>query len=340
MATLKRYLVYEKATMRRAWIAGFFFFALFALEPAVVPGAESTRIRVGYPSPSASFSPLFVAKEGGLFEKHGLSAELLYLQGVQITQVHVARQIDFTVTGSPLPLQAAVEGADLVLAASSIDKFIYKLIVVPSIASPQELKGKTIGITRFGSLPDVAIRLLFKKWGMNPDKDAKLVQVGRMSDMVVALAGKKIDAGVISDPTSFLAEKFGMKRLLDMADTEFEFANVAVVVSRAYAKTQRDITLRFLKAYVDGTRRFLADKELGIKALKKYAGSDDPEILAKTYDLFAGKYIKKNPTLSLKGVETALAMIAERNPKAKNRKAEEFVDLSLLAELEKSGFMR
>jgi NitT/TauT family transport system substrate-binding protein len=259
---------------------------------------------------------------------------------VQITQVHVARQIDFTVTGSPLPLQAAVEGADLVLAASSIDKFIYKLIVVPSIASPQELKGKTIGITRFGSLPDVAIRLLFKKWGMNPDKDAKLVQVGRMSDMVVALAGKKIDAGVISDPTSFLAEKFGMKRLLDMADTEFEFANVAVVVSRAYAKTQRDITLRFLKAYVDGTRRFLADKELGIKALKKYAGSDDPEILAKTYDLFAGKYIKKNPTLSLKGVETALAMIAERNPKAKNRKAEEFVDLSLLAELEKSGFMR
>ncbi len=302
--------------------------------------AELTRIRVGYPSPSASFSPLFVAKEAGLFEKYGLTAELLYLQGVQITQVHVAKQIDFTVTGSPLPLQAAVEGADLVLAASSIDKFIYKLIVVPSIATPLDLKGKTIGITRFGSLPDVAIRMLFHKWGLNADKDAKLIQVGRMSDMVVALSGKKIDAGVISDPTSFLAEKLGMKRLLDMADTEFEFANVAVVVSRAYAKAQRDITLRFLKAYVDGTRRFLTDKALGIKALKKYAGSDDPEILAKTYDLFAGKYIKKNPTLSLKGVETALAMIADRNPKAKNCRAEEFVDLSLMDEVDKSGFMR
>ncbi len=302
--------------------------------------AELTRIRVGYPSPSASFSPLFVAKEAGLFEKYGLSAELLYLQGVQITQVHVAKQIDFTVTGSPLPLQASVEGADLVLAASSIDKFIYKLIVVPSITSPSELKGKTIGITRFGSLPDVAIRMLFNKWGMNADKDAKLVQVGRMSDMVVALSGNKIDAGVISDPTSFVAEKLGMKRLLDMADTEFEFANVAVVVSRAYAKAQRDVTLRFLKAYIDGTRRFLTDKALGIKALKKYTGSDDPDILAKTYDLFAGKYIKKNPTLSLKGVETALAMIADRNPKAKNRRAEEFVDLSLMDELEKTGFMR
>ena len=302
--------------------------------------AELTRIRIGYPSPSASFSPLFVAKEAGLFEKYGLSAELLYLQGVQITQVHVAKQIDFTVTGSPLPLQAAVEGADLVLIASSIDKFIYKLIVVPSIMTPADLKGKTIGITRFGSLPDVAIRLLFTKWGLNPDKDAKLIQVGRMSDMVVALSGKKIDAGVNSDPTSFVAEKLGMKRLLDMADTEFEFANVAVVVSRAYAKAQRDITLRFLKAYVEGTRRFLTDKSTGIKALKKYAGSDDPDILAKTYDLFAGKYVKKNPTLSLKGVETALAMIADRNPKAKNRRAEEFVDLSLMDELEKGGFMR
>jgi len=326
--------------MKLAHIVLLFGLTFLALEPGYLSGAEPTRIRVGYPSPSASFSPLFVAKEAGLFEKYGLSAELLYLQGVQITQVHVARQIDFTVTGSPLPLQAAVEGADLVLAASSIDKFIYKLIVVPSIATPSDLKGKTIGITRFGSLPDVAIRLLFHKWGMNPDKDAKLVQVGRMSDMVVALAGKKIDAGVISDPTSFLAEKLGMKKLLDMADTEFEFANVAVVVSRAYAKSHRELALRFLKAYVDGTRRFLADKEIGIKALKKYAGSDDPEILAKTYDLFAGKYLKKNPTLSLKGVETALAMIAERNPKAKNRRAEEFVDLSLMAELEKAGFLR
>jgi len=313
---------------------------LVLLSPIHSRSAELTRIRIGYPSPSASFSPLFVAKEAGLFEKYGLNAELLYLQGVQITQVHVANQVHFTVTGSPLPLQAAVEGADLVLIASSIDKFIYKVIVVPSIMAPADLKGKTIGITRFGSLPDVAIRLLFTKWGLNPDKDAKLIQVGRMSDMVVALSGKRIDAGVISDPTSFIAEKLGMKRLLDMADTEFEFANVAVVVSRAYVKSQRDMARRFLRAYVDGTRRFLTDKEIGIRALKKYAGSDDPEILAKTYDLFAGKYIKKNPTLSLKGVETALAMIADRNPKAKNRKAEEFVDLSLMEELEKSGFMR
>ncbi len=308
--------------------------------PSQLEGAELTRIRIGYPSPSASFSPLFSAKEAGLFEKHGLASELLYLQGVQITQVHVAKYVDFTVTGAPLPLRAAVEGADLILAASSIDKFIYKLIVVPGITNPGDLKSRTIGITTFGSLPDVAIRLVLKKWGMNADKDVKLVQVGRMTDMAVALSGKKIEAGVISDPTSFQAEKLGMKRLLDMADVDVEFANVAVAVSRAYTKSHRDLVLRFLKAYVEGTRRFMTDKEFGIKALRKYTGTQDQEILSKTYDLFALKYIKKNPALSLKGVETTLAMIADRNPKAKGRRAEEFVDTSLMDELEKTGFIK
>jgi hypothetical protein len=98
--------------------------------------------------------------------------------------------------------------------------------------------------------------------------------------------------------------------------------------------------LRFLKAYIDGTRRFLSDKELGIKALRKYTGIDDADILAKTYELFATKYIKSNPTLSLRSVETALMMIADRNPKARNRRAEEFVDLSFMDELKKTGFVK
>lgn len=166
------------------------------------------------------------------------------------------------------------------------------------------------------------------------------IQVGRMSDMVVALSSRKINAGVISDPTSFQAEKLGMRRLLDMADEDVEFANVAVAVSRAYTRSQRDIVLRFLKAYIEGTQRFMSDKQFGMKTLGKYTGSPDQEILGKTYDLFATKYIKRIPVLSLRGVQATLEMIADRNPKARNRKAEEFMDTSLMAELEKSGFLK
>lgn len=302
--------------------------------------AEPTRIRIGYASTSASFASLFVAKEAGLFEKHGLINELLYLQGVQITQVHVAGHLDFSVAGAPLPMQAAVEGADLILVASSMDKFHFKLIVEPGIKSPEDLKNKIIGIARFGSLPDVAIRLVLKQWGMDADKDVKLFQVGRMSDMVAALSGKRIDAAVVSDPTSFQAEKLGMRRLLDMADIDIEFANSAVAVSRAYAKSHRNVVTRFLQAYVEGTQRFMTDREFGIKALRKYTGFQDREILVKTYDLFSSKYLKKVPAVSLKSVESTLAMIADRNPRAKNRKAEEFVDTSFIDELEKTGFIK
>lgn len=308
--------------------------------PLTGQSAELTSVRVGYPSPSASFSPLFVAEQAHIFQKYGLSAKLLYLQGVAITQAQISGAVDFTVTGSPLPLAADVEGADLILVASSIDRFVFKVIVVPGITKPADLRGKVIGVTRFGSLTDIAIRLVLRKWHMNPDKDVKFIQVGRMTDMVAALKGGKIDAGIISDPTSFVAEKLGLKRLVDMADTGIDFSNTDIVVKRDYSQQHRDRVLAFLKTYIDATHRFLTDRELGIRALEKYTRNNDRDLMAKTYDLFASKYIKKIPTISLGGVETALKMIAQRNPKARNRKASEFVDTSFMNELQKDGFTR
>jgi ABC-type nitrate/sulfonate/bicarbonate transport system substrate-binding protein len=112
------------------------------------------------------------------------------------------------------------------------------------------------------------------------------------------------------------------------------------VVSRRYAKANRDVVLRFLKAYIEGTQRLFADRELGIRALRKYGGISDRELLATTYDLFTTRYIKKIPTLNAKGVENSLNLIAESNPKGKGRKAEEFMDPSFMNELEKTGFIK
>src|SRR5919108_3923517 len=108
--------------------------------------AALTKIRVGYPSPSASMYPLFVTKEAGLFEKHGIDAELIYIQGVQMVHVHVAGQLDFTGTSGIVSLQSSVGGADLVLLANSIDTHLLKIITHPSISGPAVLKGKSIGI--------------------------------------------------------------------------------------------------------------------------------------------------------------------------------------------------
>lgn len=313
-------------------------FALLGVPQA--ESATSSRLRVGYPSPSASFYPLFATKEAGLFEKYGFEPEMIYVQGVQLVQVHVAGQLDIACISSVVYLQASVEGHDLAQIASSIDNQIMKIMVDPAISKPSDLKGKTIAVTRFGSLTDLLLRPALKNWGLDPLKDVKLLQIGRMPDIATAIAQKKVDAGVISFPTSVHADKMGLKTLLDFADSGFESPAATVVVSRRYAKANRDAVLRFLKAYIEGTRRLLTDRELGIRALRKYGGISDRELLATTYDLFTTRYIKKIPKISPKGIENSLGLIAEGNPKAKGRKAEEFMDASFMDELEKTGFIK
>ncbi len=307
---------------------------------ACTESANGARLRVGYPSPSASFFPLFATKEAGLFEKYGFDTEMIYVQGVQLVQVHVAGQLDVSTISSVVYLQASVEGADLIQVASSIDGQLMKVMVDPSIAKPQDLKGKTLAVTRFGSLTDLLIRSALKNWGLEPQKDVKLIQIGRMPDIATAIAQKSVDGGVISFPTSAQAEKMNLRTLFDFAESDYSLPATTVVISRKYGKSNRDEVLRFLKAYIEGTRRLFTDRELGIRALRRYGGISDRDLLASTYDLFTSKYIKKIPKVNLKGVENSLSLIAETNPKAKNRRPEEFMDTSYMDELEKTGFIK
>ena len=311
-----------------------------SLQASQANSAAAERLRVGYPSPSANFYPLFATKEANLFEKYGFEPEMIYVQGVQLIAVHVAGQLDFSSVSGLVFLQASVEGSDLILLASSNDSQPMKLMVHGGISGPKDLKGKTVAVTRFGSLTDLLLRPVLKNWGLEPQKDVKLLQIGRLPDMVVAIAQKKVDGGVISFPNSLQAEKMGVKTLLDFADSGMDIPSTTVVASRKYANTHRETVLRFLKAYVEGTRRLLTDKELGIRALRKYGGVNDRELLTTTYDLFTTRYTKKVPTINPKAVETALGLLAEGNPKAKGRKAEEFMDSSFMDELESTGFIK
>jgi len=302
--------------------------------------ATLAPLRVGYPSPSASFYPLFATKEAGLLEKYGFDPQMVYVQGVQLVQVHVSGQLDLSSISSVVYLQASVEGADLVQIASSIDIQLMKLMVQPSISKPQDLKGKTIAVTRFGSLTDLLVRPALRNWGLEPLKDVKLIQIGRMPDIATAIAQKSVDGGVISFPTSVQAEKMNIKTLLDFAESGFDIPATTLVISRRYGKANREVVLRFLKAYLEGTKRLFTDRELGIRALRKYGGISDREMLTSTYDLFTSRYIKKIPKINAKGVENSLSLIAESNAKAKGRKAEEFIDGSFMDELETTGFIK
>ena len=321
---------------RLEWIA---LLLVLVATASTATAATLERLRIGYPSPSANFYPLFATKEANLFEKYGFEPEMIYVQGVQLIAVQIAGQLDFSSVSGLVFLQASVEGSDLIMLASSNDSQPMKLMVHSGIADPKDLKGKTIAVTRFGSLTDLLLRPMLKTWGLEPQKDVKLLQIGRLPDMVLAIAQKKVDGGVISFPNSLQAEKMGAKTLLDFADSGLDIPSTTIVASRKYANAHRDTVLRFLKAYIEGTRRLLTDKELGIRALRKYGGVNDRELLTTTYDLFTSRYTKKVPKINPKTVETALSLLADVTPKAKGRKAEEFIDTSFVDELETTGFI-
>jgi NitT/TauT family transport system substrate-binding protein len=302
--------------------------------------APLKKLRAGYPSHSASMYPIYVTKEARLFEKHGLDAELIYVQGVQMVQVHVAGQLDVTTTSGLVTLQSSVSGSDLVLLANSIDVHLMKLTAHPSISSPGDLRGKSIAVTRFGSLTDLLVRPLLTSWGLDPKKDVTLLQIGSQRDIATAISLKRVDAGVLSFPTSYYAEKTGLKPLYDFGEGGGEIPTTTVAISREFGKRNRDTVLRFLRAYLEGHKRLLTDRATSIRALRKYGGIADEETLAYTYDLFSTKIIRKIPTISTQSVENALKLLSETMPKARERKAAEFIDTSYMDELEKSGFIK
>jgi NitT/TauT family transport system substrate-binding protein len=307
---------------------------LFAADPPL------RKIRVGYPSHSASMYPIYVTREAQLFEKYGLDGELIYVQGVQMVQVHVAGQLDVTTTSGLVTLQSSVSGADLILLANSIDMHLMKLTAHPGIHGPADLKGKSIAVTRFGSLTDLLVRPLLASWGLDPKKDVTLLQIGSQRDIATAISLKRVDAGVLSFPTSYYAEKTGLKTLYDFAESGGEIPTTTVAISREYGKKNRDTVLRFLRAYLEGHKKLLTDRALGIRALRKYGGITDEETLAYTYDLFSTKIIRKIPALSTKSVDNALKLLGENMPKARERKASEFIDASYMEELERTGFVK
>jgi NitT/TauT family transport system substrate-binding protein len=314
--------------------------SLFSTPNLFGADAPLRKLRVGYPSHSASMYPIYVTKEAKLFEKYGLDGELIYVQGVQMVQVHVAGQLDVTTTSGLVTLQSSVSGADLILLANSIDMHLMKLTAHPGIGGPADLKGKSIAVTRFGSLTDLLVRPLLVNWGLDPKKDVTLLQIGSQRDIATAISLKKVDAGVLSFPTSYYAERTGLKTLYDFAESGGEIPTTTVAISREYGKKNRDSVLRFLRAYLEGHKILLTDRTLSIRALRKYGGIADEETLAYTYDLFSTKIVRKIPTISTKSVDNALKLLGENMPKARERKASEFIDTSYMEELERTGFIK
>jgi ABC-type nitrate/sulfonate/bicarbonate transport system substrate-binding protein len=297
---------------------------------------ELKRIKIGYPAVSYNQVHIWVAKDAGLFKKQGLDAEVIFFRGGQIaTQALVAGDPPIVNIGTVV--QAGLQGHDVVLIASSESAYNYSVVARPGVAKIEQLKGKRLGVSGFGSASHNAALILFKKFSLEPNKDVAVVVAGPTMERLAAVDAGRIDATILTPSEMPRARKQGLVEVYDMLDLGIEVQGNGFATSRSFIRTNREIALSALKGYVEALFYIPRNRDETRRITAKYMRTTDPEVLDATYDWFV-KRVSKKPYPTLKGIQYLLDEVASKLPNSKSAKPEQFVDLSLLQQLEREGF--
>ena len=304
--------------------------------PGVVAGAP---LRIAYSAISGAMATLWVAQEAGYFKRDAIDTELLYIGGGSLLiQSMLSGDVPFAYGPSVPVINAALRGADLVFIANTGNALVFSMMSRPEIKQPANLKGKKIGVTRLGGSTDWALDAALKQWGIQR-RELLVIQTGGMPEGLAGLASGSLDAVVLSPPSNFRALKAGMHELVDAGQLGIVFPNTPLSTTRSFIKSQQDTVLRFLRGFTQGLNRLRTDKPFSMKVLSKFTKVVDSETLAELYQTYAVRYSGDPiPYARAEGVEEIL----KRTPgkEAQGAKAGEFIDNSLLKDLEQSGWFR
>src|SRR5216117_172986 len=290
--------------------------------------AEVTRFLVSYGGTAGYQPPLWVNKELGFSKKYGVDLEIILIQaGSPNIQALVGGSLQLTQTAASSAVIGATQGAPVVIVATLENKLPMLLISRPEIKEPQQLRGKVIGINRFGGSNDAAVLMAVKAWKMDP-KDITMLQTGGTSARMAALLSKKVDATVQSYPEIFEARKLGMNVLADIGDFGF-YTNTSNIVTRSYLQQNRLAVKGFIKGQIEGMHYVKTNKEGSLKVLKKHLQVTDLETVEGTYEFFA-KRLPRSPRTELEGIKNILV-----SNDADQKNPAEFIDMSLIDEIER-----
>jgi NitT/TauT family transport system substrate-binding protein len=322
--------------MKRRSIIAILFVLLFS---SLAQSAE--RLRIAYSSISGAYTGIWVAHDAGFFAKEGLDDQIIFIpSATQLAQVLVAGDVDIASLGGGPAMAASLSGADLKVIGNNVNKLIFSLHTKPEVKSIDELRGKRIAVSRFGSAADIAARHALRKFNLDPQKDVILMQLGTMSNMFGALKSGAVEASMVSPPTQFMSEKVGFKELVSVTDMDLAYPNPAMAVAGELIRKKPDLIDRFMRAYVRAIHRARIDKESTVKTLAKYTTITDTVLLNRTYEFYLSKVLERAPYINMQGMQNALDDVARTVPAAKNAKPEQFVDLRFLDRLEKSGLLK
>jgi NitT/TauT family transport system substrate-binding protein len=320
-------------------IAAVFTFAVLAVASSAADRPVQ-KINVAYSSISGNIAPLWVTQDKGFFRKYGLEVQAVLIEsGTTTAQALVAGDISFASVAGPAAIQSNLRGADIVIIAGVINTLTFQLYTERGITRPDQFKGKSVGVTRFGSATDFAMRYALDKYGLDANKDVAVLQLGNQPAQLAALEAGKVQGAMLSAPTSLRAKKMGFPMLADLQMLGLEYQHTSVATSRALIKSKPDLVKDFMRAYIEGIHYAKTHRKETLDVLAKYLRTDDKEILDDTYESIVMTLVPEKPYPTLKGVQIILREFGVKDPAARSARPEQFVDTSVLKELDSSGFI-
>ena len=326
-------------------IWSFLFFSAFIVgsplnSVAADKAAPLQKIMVAYSSISGNNAPLWVTQEKGFFKKYGLDVQSVLIEsGSTSAQSLIAGDVTFAHMAGAAIMQSNLRGADAVMIAGVINTLTFQLYTDKSISRPDHFKGKTVGVTRFGSSTDFAMRYALEKYGLDPNKDVTILQLGNVPALLSALEAGKIQGAMLSAPTTLRAKKLGYPMLADLQMLGLEYQHTGIATTRSLIKSKPELVRDFMRAYVEGIHYAKTHRRETLEILAKYLRTDDTDILDDTYEAIALNLVPEKPYPTLKGIQIILRELGIKDPNARSAKPEQFVDLTFIKELDSSGFI-
>ncbi len=311
-----------------------------AAQPAPTTLPTPVHMVVNWSAVSGSQTGLWMSYEGGYFQQEGLDVELTNIQATsKAIQAMVAGEVQMGSVDPAAAIQSSLSGADIVMLFASVNRLVFSIMAQPTIHQPAELRGKSLGITRYGSSTNTAALVALDLWGLVPDRDVSLLQLQEVPAILAGMQAGQVDAGVVSPPTNSRARQAGFNELINLATDGPEYPSVAVGGPRAWVSANDEAVRRFARAYVQGIHRFKTDKPWAIEVYRKYLRVDDPQVLDDTYVQFSA-YFPSVPYVSEAGAERLLADLASDDPRLAGRPVSDWIDSHYVRDLETSGYLR
>ena len=315
------------------------FMPLCLIAILVLPSIVSAqKLMVGYSGVTAIPAPFWIMKDAGFFKQEGLDADIIYIASSStMAQAMLAGEVAISTTNSQAVVDTGLQGGDLVAVGAIVNFVALYIITAPEIKSVQDLRGKPVGVTRFGATTDFAIQMFLKKYGLEPVRDVPIIQIGGLPELAAALSKKSIYAPAMSYPMGLVAQQAGMKVLANLAKEEIPFLHQGLTTTGKFLRERRAHAKAFVRGYGSAVHFMHTRKEESKAIVARYTKVTDPTMLEGTMQ-YAYDFVQKIPLVRREAIQMTMDESGRKNPKAKQAKAEQFYDNSLVQELIKEGF--